>query len=416
MEKLFSEDLSEKYVISALLGDYTTYYPIIKDILPMPEFFQNGLCKNVYRRVIELTEAGMHVDFITVSSGQTYSFSDVVGLTVEDFGIEDYFPRVDTAQRVESHCRLISEAYHKNMISLGISEGQTDKLSEYFLGLQKKGMSRFLDIGKLVDQAFARLEQIEPDVIPYPYGLFRSTIKGIEKGSFVVIAARPSTGKSVMVQDVAIYAAKLGKKVLFVSAEMPEKMLTDRFIASLTRTNLSDAKHFLKEDDYRAKYIDGLGQMAELPMDFIFSKKIADIEAHINEKQGEYDLVIVDYLQDLIPVRNFRGDYEKVTNNSSELVTLARRFNIPFVVAAQINRGAEDTQPNMGDIKGSGQIEQDADVVIALWRKDDEPSQNNLRMVRVDILKNRNGIIFRNGKKSYFLYLEEGLFSFKGSI
>lgn len=416
MDKLFYEELSEQYVISALLGDFEVAFPIVKDLLPLPEFFYGRVHKQVYARILELDKANMHVDFITVSSGQSFTFSEMAAITTENFSINDFFPPQTTPKKIESHCRLISEAYHKNMISLGIAEGRTDELSDYFLGLQRKGMSRFLDIGKLVDQAYARLELIEPETVPYPYGLLRSTLKGIEKGSFIIVAARPSTGKSVMVQDFALYAAKSKKKVLFVSAEMPEKMLTDRLVASLTRTNLLEAKHQLSEVDYKGNYIGGLGQMAELPMDFIFSKKIADIESYINDKKGEYDLVVVDYLQDLMPVRNFKGDYEKVTNNSSELVTLARRFNIPFVVAAQINRDAANGQPSMSDIKGSGQIEQDADVVIALWRNEDEVVNNGLRKVRIDILKNRNGIVFRNGKRDYSLFLEEGLFSFKGVL
>lgn len=408
---------SERYVLMAILGMSQIVLDDIVAILPTWEYFTVNLHRDVYCRVLELHRAGTFVDFDTVApsiEGDTYTVGDLAGILTANFSAADFFPDYQAKERAIGHARIVAETYHRQLIADTVDSGKITDLSEYIEAMHRKGLDKTINIHQLVQDALARLDLPEVAQIPYPYGLFNTFVGGIDPGSYIVIAARPSTGKSVMLQDIAVAAVKAQKRVLFISAEMPQAMLEHRLLCATLGRNMTEARKLRSPDDYAALVAEGLAQIDQLSMDIIFTNRVATIEKRL--KDHPYDLVVVDYLQLLEPKRrSYRGDYERVTSVSAELVAMARSFNAAVVVAAQFNRDSNDKQPSMAEIKGSGQIEQDADLIFSLWRNFGDMAPVGTRKVRVDLLKNRNGMVWRNSNvRQFALLLEEGIYRFRG--
>ena len=397
-------------------------------MLPAAEAFWTGRHRRVYGRMLALQAAGRFVDYASLLGevpiaddalkAHTDLALDLVPIARGDdltggWSVNPSSPAFREQWR--SHLKRVAESYALRQINQRLQSGDTAQVADMIAELHKTGSSQVLTMQQLLDYAYSQLEMVEDETIPYPYSFVERATGGIEAGGVIVVAARPSVGKSSFLQDVAIHALRAGKAVLFVSGEMPKKMLLERIQSALIGRDLKQ----LRQDgatDHKEEQLRGMGEMAELPghLTTMYTASTADIEAEVRKHHGAYDLVIVDYLQYFTPRRMTRTDYERVTAVSTELTSLARLFNLPFVIAAQINREGDAAQPNMSDIKGSGQIEQDADIILTMWQQPDDPHPAGRRPVRIDLLKNRNGATFRNGRnRTYTLYLEEGLYRFQ---
>lgn len=237
-----------------------------------------------------------------------------------------------------------------------------------------------------------------------PTGLYDvdEVLEGLRPGQLTLVAARPRVGKSVLLLNIAQNAAmKLGKRVALFSLEMSESEVSTRMLSSGTRvplTRIRTAKHLEDEDWTKlARYI-GDTVKAPLHIDASPHASLAHIRAtakRILEEHGALDLVIVDYLQ-LMPPPNPRASrQEQVGELSRGLKLLAKELGAPVVAACQLNRGPEqrsDKKPQLGDLRESGSLEQDADQVVLLHREDaDNPESPKAGECNVIIAKNRHG-------------------------
>jgi replicative DNA helicase len=308
--------------------------------------------------------------------------SDNLGLTI--------IPKRNIFEERVNELKNIS---YKNIIKQELeSEVDIATLKEKLERIYKKGASRWLtpdEIRKLANELLQN--KIQNEVL-YHLHLLDYYTSGISKGQYIIVAGRPSVGKSAFLQYVGLANAKKGKKVLFVSAEMGEEMITSRILKTHQPEEIPNTFHIL---------IAGSTQT---------------IEAEINKKARDFDLILVDYIQLLKPKIKTKDMYERVTYTSAELKEIATRFNLPLVCASQFSRRAEKGQPSLADLKESGALEQDADVVISLWKKpgdDDLITQPNLTKVRVDLLKNRNGGTFINtDEKDYLIMFKKDEFRY----
>lgn len=238
----------------------------------------------------------------------------------------------------------------------------------------------------------------------YPTGLadLDALIGGLIKQDLIVVAARPSIGKSWFGCYLANYiASSVQKPVLFFSAEMSEEQLAKRLLSMHTGI---DSQRLMHNQIYEEEYdslIKGLSNLAELPIIIddtpageLTPTKIRSALRRIESERGELGLVVLDYIQKL-------GD--RAAGNRAQAIgkycgackDIAKTFNVPFVVLAQINRGVEsqsNKRPSMADIKDSGDIEQDMDVGLLLYR--DEYYDSNTPdkgVMEISVAKNRNG-------------------------
>lgn len=228
----------------------------------------------------------------------------------------------------------------------------------------------------------------------------------------IVIAARPSMGKTIVGLDVAKSSARSGKKVLFLSLEMPKESLMYRYISSeAPEFKYSDIKaNRITQEDVKKIRVSNARELKSLPI-FFYDSDNRDINYLSMILTGEcrknkIDLVVIDYMQ-LIRDNQMRGqdDFSQVSSVSNKIQKLTRKLGIPIVCLSQLSRGAEgrsDKRPQLSDIRSSGNIEQDASVVIGLYRPyyyaQTEARANNQPVPPMDytlefiLLKNRDGM------------------------
>ncbi|MGK7951828.1 MAG: replicative DNA helicase [Xenococcaceae cyanobacterium] len=264
----------------------------------------------------------------------------------------------------------------------------------------------------------------------YPTGLtdLDSLIGGLIKQDLIVVASRPSMGKSWLGCYLADYIAKHeNKPVVFFSAEMSEEQLTKRFLSMHTGIDSQRLIHNqIYEDEYDS-LVEGLSNLAELPIIIddtpaseLTPTRIRSVLRRIQSDKGELGLVVLDYIQKLGD-RAAGNRAQAIGKYSGSCKDIAKMFNIPFVALAQINRGVEsqsNKRPTMALIKDSGDLEQDSDLLLILYR--DEYYQSNTDdkgVMEIIVGKNRNGAtgtcrvqfdpcigLFRNVEKLLIVY------------
>lgn len=217
---------------------------------------------------------------------------------------------------------------------------------------------------------------------------------GAKPGQLIYVAARTSQGKSALLGDMAMNMLEQGKSVYFVSAESSRLEMMDRVVGRLSGLGHNRLQTRLGDDDL-STVTNALGQFNDYKLNVnddseITSERIL-VEANRLKLQGKLDVLFVDYVQFLRdPIRGKELETYRIGRISATLKRIARTLDIPVIAACQVNREATSRQdekaPRLSDLKDSGSLEQDADVVLGLWREDDLVPVTSVR-----VLKHRNG-------------------------
>lgn len=214
-------------------------------------------------------------------------------------------------------------------------------------------------------------------------------LNGLQNQSYYILGARPSIGKSALALQISSYVAAAGKPVLYISPEMTQEQLTMRLLSLESGVPYDDiVKGITKEDD-RDALIEANGRIQALPLhiDDSSDQNVSNIRLKARQQAGDgLGLLVVDYLQLLCPEDD---DKATVTKISKGLKAIGKDLDIPVLACAQLRRryGQENRKPDSARLKGSGQIEQDADGVLLIWR----PDRDNKTKIEVFIDKHRNG-------------------------
>jgi len=222
---------------------------------------------------------------------------------------------------------------------------------------ENKGRYFVDDVGGKVYLGFPRLDELTG---------------GLEGGDVVVIGARPAVGKSAFVTQVALNLAQQGKRVGFFNLEMQEKQVYERFVAArsgIGLTRLRRATQFLGDEKERFDQAnDGLERQDDLVIT-TGSRSAGEIRGAC--RHMGYDVVIIDYLQLVRPDKEYRGNrYAEVGSVSRAVKALAMELDIPVIALSQLNRvpeSREGREPTMAELRESGDIEQDASVIVLMW-------------------------------------------------
>lgn len=346
--------------------------------------------KETFKAIKKLYEQEITIDYGAVLS-LTPQVKEVMftALQEDNFG----FSLLPLKKIFKERLSLFKELSVKREVEESmINELDLEILKEKLEQIYKKGLSRWLTAQDLKNLAYEILANKKEASVLYYLSLLDKTTGGIEKGQYIIIAGRPSVGKSALLQYIALKNAEKGKKVLFVSVEMSEEMIVSRILKTYKPETIPATFNILIAGDTQT------------------------IEAEIREKARDFDLVLIDYIQLLRPRTKTKDMYERITFVSEELKKIATKFNLPLVCASQFSRKAEKQQPTLADLKESGALEQDADVVISLWKDDEDEDlllDENLVPIRVDLLKNRNGRTFSNSdNKDYQIMFKRDEFRF----
>lgn len=229
------------------------------------------------------------------------------------------------------------------------------------------------------------------DDLSYYTGFFEldALTDGLHKGELTIIGARPATGKTTFALQIAGRIAGYNKSVMFVSLEMSEEQIIQKILAKKSRVNSRKIRNGdLTEEELDNIYIK-CGEISDLPL-LLYTKlksiQQIEIEARKLKNKGKIDLLIIDYLQLVRNMGNFKSREQEVADISRTLKLLSLELEIPIIALCQLNRNASKNEPTLADIRESGSIEQDADNVIFLYQEDVEDNK-----VTIDLQKQRAG-------------------------
>lgn len=415
-KKLNTQELYEPHAEQALLASLLidgSMIERIQPILPDTRAFFTAFYQTVYQAMLTLFGRGMPIDLVTLTSeNKTISFDALLKIMNELHPAFEYASV--SSVNAPTYAGIIADAFTRRLLYDKMQKGESiASLMQTAEKLQKAGETRFYTPQDLALQAIALFEEDYQEKISYPYKFIQAATNGIHRGQVVIIAGRPGQGKSTILDNIAVHAAKQKKKVLFASAEMSVEMIMMRMVTRMTGKNVFYTRHEQMTMQERERVDEVAHEISEMGLHIQELSSVAQLEECLKDRAKDFDLICVDYLQLLEPKARWSKPYDKVTNIANELTQLAKRFNVPFVVAAQFSRAAEKAVPTMADLKESGQIEQNADVILSLYSQPSDIFTKTRQRVRIDMLKNRNGYSWVNQTEpTHFLWFEKAFFEF----
>jgi len=336
---------------------------------------------------------------------------------LEDIGGIDYIialiNAVPTAVYVKNYAEIVRDCAIRRryidagaaIINLGYNEAQPlpELTTAAHHALDKAGAisatEGYGDMAGAVDRAFERIGKDQGKSTHTGIRDLDRITRGFRAGQLVVVAARPSVGKSALAVQAAYYnAARDGRPVGFISLEMSEEELTDRLLALSSQINA----HELRDtdiDEYRMEHIsNALGRLSNLPLyvDEHSNSTLPDVVARARALRAGagVELLIIDYLQLMYDGDSGNNRVQELTRITRALKQLARELHIPVVILSQLSRAIEtrtEHTPMLSDLRDSGSIEQDADIVIFVHRPDYYDDKAPANQAELIVAKQRNG-------------------------
>lgn len=403
---------AEKSVLGAILLDPEAIYKVSEIIFV--EDFYDKVNKLIYASCIELFSGQEAVDVLTLSSllKKKKKLSVIGGVKF----LSDLVSSVPTSAHVEEYANLVKDAsIRRRIISLAgklekMSYQEDNELTDLLNEAEKSlihisetsSRSDFIHVSTLLEEAYERAEELSRNPgsirgIPTGFAYLDKLLGGFQKSDLIILAARPSVGKTALQLDISRYAAINAKKTVAIfSLEMSNAQLMDRILAMQAEIGLWDLRTTgnIKDESF-PKISDAMGLLSETNLYIDDTPGISILELRSKARKLKLekglDLVVVDYLQ-LIVGNNKEGRVQEVSEISRLLKGIARELNVPVLALSQLSRAIEqrsDGNPMLSDLRDSGSIEQDADIVIFLSRVGGDAENSDNRMLTV--AKHRNG-------------------------
>ncbi len=428
---------AERSVLGALMLDKDAIIKVA-NLIRIGDFYKD-IHNLIYEAMNELYEKRDPIDVLSLSNrleekgqldkigGSSY-LTNLVNFVPSSSNIAHY---AKVVQKKSTLRKLIESA--SEIIELGYKEEEdVEKLldlaeQKLFAVSQKFIKQDFVPIKSILEAAFNRIDELHKGDhqlrgIPSGYPDLDNLLAGFQKSDLVILAARPSIGKTTWALDLARQVAVQQKvPVGIFSLEMGSDQLIDRMLAAqsgvdLWRLRTGRLKSGEGDDDFQ-RIGEAMGVLSDAPIfiDDSGSANIMEMRTMARRLQSEHNvgLIIIDYLQ-LMEGRSAGGDnrVNEISEISRGLKQLARELNIPIIALSQLSRAVEARSPQipkLSDLRESGSIEQDADIVMFLYREDREkPDTPNKNIVEVHIAKHRNGPVGRIS-----LYFQESSTTFK---
>ena len=407
----------ERALLGALMLNQSAMYEVA-DIVGVDSFY-TGRHRTIFDGVLSLHAKGEPIDLVTLSGklkerkqlqeiGGSAYLSELVGAAASPGSARHYAQIVQSKFVLRS---LINAAAKIN--DLGFQEDKDieavldEAQSAIFQVSQAPMLRTFSAIKDELTEAWERLEHLQKHEstlrgVPTGYPQLDNLLAGLQKSDLILLAARPSMGKTALALDIARQTAtKHGTSVGIFSLEMSSQQLVDRMLAAQSGVNawrLRTGK--IKSEDEFARLQEGMGTLSEAPIyiDDKPSSTVLSMRSVARRLKMEKDLglVIIDYLQLITPTYTRTSDsmVQQVTEISRSLKAMARELDVPVLALSQLSRAVEQRRgrPRLSDLRDSGSLEQDSDVVMFIHR-DDKMNDNSDRPGIAEILveKHRNG-------------------------
>jgi replicative DNA helicase len=369
----------------------------------------------IYEAVLELYGHGEPVDPVTVAAELTKRgeiakiggapYLHTLMSAVPTAANANYYAKI---VREQSILRKLIEAGTK-VVQLGYaSEGEVDDAvdkaqAEVFAVTERRASEDYVKLNTLLPEALDQIEAISRgSVVEGVMTGFKELdilTNGLHPSNMIVLAARPAMGKSTLGLDIARQAAILDKATTVIfSLEMSRSEITMRMLSAEARVPLNSIRSGQLSDEDWSRLARRMGEISEAPLFIDDSPNLSmmEIRAKARRLKQRHDLklIIIDYLQLMTSGKRVENRQQEVSEFSRQLKLLAKELEIPVIAISQLNRSPEqrsDKRPMLSDLRESGSIEQDADVVILLHRDDVYDSQNRPGEADLMVAKHRNG-------------------------
>lgn len=413
-ERTPPQDLAaEQSVLGGMLLSKDAIADVI-EILRSNDFYRPAH-EIIYESIIELYGHGEPVDAVTLSAELTKrgEIAKVGGApylhtllsSVPTAANANYYARI---VREQSILRKLIEAGTK-VVQLGYAgEGEVDDTvdkaqAEIFAVTERRASEDYVKLNTLLPEALDQIEAISRGTVVEGVmtGFKELDIltNGLHPSNMIVLAARPAMGKSTLGLDIARNASIHNKatSVIF-SLEMSRSEITMRMLSAEARVPLNSIRSGQLSDEDWSRLARRMGEISEAPLFIDDSPNLSmmEIRAKARRLKQRHDLklIIIDYLQLMTSGKKVENRQQEVSEFSRQLKLLAKELEIPVIAISQLNRSPEqrsDKRPMLSDLRESGSIEQDADVVILLHRDDVYDSQNRPGEADLIVAKHRNG-------------------------
>ncbi|MBX0358370.1 replicative DNA helicase [Halobacillus sp. Nhm2S1] len=386
----------------AVLGIFLVDGEKIKQTTLAPEHFSRHDLRRIFLAIQQVDNDGTPVDMVTVTTSLGDEIAQVGGVSYL-LGLAEAVP---TTENFHFYEKLLIESYTNQQMRQSAIKYIENPSADALLSLKQQ--LHLMDQDPEADEQTVKeqLNDIAMEMISSPVqtGLatgfedYDKMTGGAQRGDLIIVAARPSMGKTAFALNIAMNHCKNGGAVDLFSLEMGSKQLLQRMISSEARIDGQKWRSMcFSAEDYKRSF-HAIGEIAEWNLSIHERQQTVQnitskIRASVASDPDHDHLIIIDYLQ----LINVKGRYERrdleVGAITRELKLLARELNIPIILLSQLSRSVEqrqDKRPMMSDLRESGNIEQDADVISFLYR-DDYYSQEGSDVVEVILRKQRNG-------------------------
>lgn len=405
---------AEQLVIGAMIIDKNSILEVIES-LKSDDFYRDSH-KIIFSAIIELFQKDIPVDMVTLidnlrstekleaAGGVTY-ITQICSSVATTANLSQYIKIVsDKAllrRLIRDSTEIIENSYNNQNDVPGVLDFAEKKIFEI---AQNKTTSDFEPMSAVLERGFLEIERLfnnkgEITGIPTGFSEIDSKTSGFQKGDMVLIAGRPSMGKTTFALNIAEYAAlREGKSVAIFSLEMSKEQLSHKLLCSVARIDMLNLRTGNLEDADWERIAKASGPLAasKIYIDDTPAISVMEMKSKCRRIKMEHglDMIIVDYLQ-LMSGMNTESRQQEVSEISRSIKALAKEMQCPVVALSQLSRAPEqrtDHRPMLSDLRESGSIEQDADIVMFLYRDEyynKETEDKNI--AECIIAKQRNG-------------------------
>ena len=414
---------AEKSLLGAILIDEEVIADVAEAVSP-GDFYdkQHGI---VYGGMLRLYEHHKPVDLLTLTEElKKKDELETVGGSAFLTELTNYVP---SAAHARSYAEMVAtKAVRRRLIKasadiseLGFDEDTTtqellERAEAELFSLSDQSLKQDLvSLERILTESFDRIEELHRNKgqlrgIRTGYRDLDNMTAGLQRSDLIILAARPAMGKTTLVTNLAYNVATIAKQpVLFFSLEMSKEQLVDRMLADASGVDSWNIRTGNLSDEDFGKLSEAMGEMAEAPIYIDDTPGLSVLEMRTKARRKHHEaplgLIIVDYLQLMQSNGNHNGNrVQEVSEISRGLKLIARELNVPLIALSQLSRSVESRTPpipQLADLRESGSIEQDADIVSFIYRpgyyEPDNPDVKNI--TELIIAKHRNGPVGKVG-------------------
>lgn len=432
---------AEKSLLGAILISSESF-PEILEIIKPNDFYDKANSR-IYQAMVSLYQNSRPIDLLTVtdelkrqknlkSIGGAAYLAELTNFVPTSSHAKAYAEIVEKAsvrrRLIKAGTEIVQAAYEDDAV---VEDLVGDAEKNLFEVSDKSSKSDYTPLSDLVVTAFDRIENLHKNKgalrgLKTGFHDLDKVTAGLQKGDLIILGARPAMGKTTLAQNIAYNSAVINKRTtLFFSMEMSKDELTDRIISDVANIDSWKLRNAQLSDDDFAAIGNAMAEIGEAPLIIDDTSSLTALELRNRARRAAHDckdlgLIVIDYLQLINGSDRYAGNrVQEITEISRSLKTLARELEIPVIALAQLNRlvtGRDDPRPVLSDLRDSGSIEQDADLVMMLHRpdyykqNDDDYEETNI--AELIIAKHRHGSVgkielYFQGQYSRFMSLDK---------